>query len=196
MKEMKCKRCGTDEDRVHGFCSTYCEDMDELEQEIKDLKKQLSDSQKGSQDQSDSSAATARPLPACSALPPSAPEPPTLTPQPRNEVSNRGQKQGGLGLRVPVRRLLQVVARSVPKDWNAETPAVRKLPAFITKGDKSAPPAVAPAARSGAGMSALPPRGGRACAAPFGAPRAAFMPALSFLLGFVFIFRHWLDWSI
>jgi hypothetical protein len=46
-----------------------------------------------------------RPLPTCSALPPSAPEPPTLTPQPVKEVSNRGQKQGGLGLRVPVRLL-------------------------------------------------------------------------------------------
>lgn len=44
MKKMKCKRCGTDEDRIHGFCSTYCEDMDELEQEIKNLKKQLADS--------------------------------------------------------------------------------------------------------------------------------------------------------
>ena len=188
MNEMKCKRCGTDEDRVHGFCSTYCEDMDELEQEIKDLKKQLSRSQ----------AAEARPLPACSALPPSAPEPPTLTPQPVKEVFTRGQKQGGSGLRVPVRPLfLQVVARSVPKDWNAETPAVRKFPAFITKGDKTAPPAVSPAARAGAGIAALrPSRGARASTPPpTGARRVGFKPALFFFLMMVFILRLCLDGS-
>ena len=58
-----------------------------------------------------------------------------------------GRETGGLGLRA-WRRLLQVVARSVPKDWNAEIPEVRRLPADITKGNKSAPPAVAPAARA------------------------------------------------
>jgi hypothetical protein len=117
-------------------------------------------------------AATARPLPACSALPPSAPKPPTLTPQPVMEVSNWGQKQGGSGLRVPVRRLLQVVA-------------------------KTAPPAAAPAARAGAGMSALRPSRGAPASThpPAGGRRAAFMPALCFLLGLVFI-RHWLDWSV
>ena len=114
-------------------------------------------------------AASARPLPACSALPPSAPKPPTLTPQPVKEVSKWGQKQGGLGLRVPVR--------------------------LLAAGRKNTAIAASQAARTGAGMSALPPLGGRACAAPFGAPRAAFMPALCFLLGLVFIHRFWLDWS-
>jgi hypothetical protein len=143
-------------------------------------------------------AAEARPLPACSALPPSAPEPPTLTPQPGKEVFTRGQKQGGSGLRVPVRRLLQVVARSVPKDWNAETPAVRKLPAFITKGDKTAPPAAAPAARAVAGVAALrPSRGARASTPPpTGARKLGFKPVLFLLLGLVLILRFLLDGSL
>lgn len=110
-----------------------------------------------------------RPSPACSALPPSAPEPPTLTPQPVKEVSNRGQIQGGLGLRVPVRRLLQVVA-------------------------KNAPPAVSPAARARAGHSALrPSRGARAFAAPSGARKGALMPALFRHPGFVFTRRLYVE---
>jgi hypothetical protein len=118
-------------------------------------------------------AAEARPLPACSALPPSAPEPPTLTPQPGKEVFTRGQKQGGSGLRVPVRRLLQVVA-------------------------KTAPPAAAPAARAVAGVAALrPSRGARASTPPpTGARKLGFKPVLFLLLGLVLILRFLLDGSL
>ncbi len=30
---MICKRCGANENRIHGYCSVYCEDMHEVEQE-------------------------------------------------------------------------------------------------------------------------------------------------------------------
>ncbi len=31
---MKCKRCGTDEDRVHGYCSGCCMDLHNLERDM------------------------------------------------------------------------------------------------------------------------------------------------------------------
>ena len=37
MKEMKCKRCGANENRIHGFCSMECETAWEYEDEIRDL---------------------------------------------------------------------------------------------------------------------------------------------------------------
>ena len=38
MSEQKCARCGADEFRLDGYCSVYCEDMHEAEQEIAALK--------------------------------------------------------------------------------------------------------------------------------------------------------------
>lgn len=38
MSNMKCKRCGTDEDRIKGFCSMECKDAWYYEDEIKELK--------------------------------------------------------------------------------------------------------------------------------------------------------------
>lgn len=37
MSEMKCKRCGANENRIHGFCSMECETAWEYEDEIRDL---------------------------------------------------------------------------------------------------------------------------------------------------------------
>lgn len=37
MSEMKCKRCGTDESRIDGFCSIECRDAFDYEEEIADL---------------------------------------------------------------------------------------------------------------------------------------------------------------
>ena len=37
MSEMKCKRCGADENRIHGFCSMECETAWEYEDDIRDL---------------------------------------------------------------------------------------------------------------------------------------------------------------
>ncbi len=37
---MQCKRCGTEEDRIHGYCSVRCEELHELEQENERLRKQ------------------------------------------------------------------------------------------------------------------------------------------------------------
>ncbi len=36
-----CKRCGAGEFRVHGFCSVYCKDMYEVEQEVERLRAAL-----------------------------------------------------------------------------------------------------------------------------------------------------------
>jgi NMD protein affecting ribosome stability and mRNA decay len=36
-KEMKCKRCGANEDRIHGFCSIECRDQFYLEEDIAEL---------------------------------------------------------------------------------------------------------------------------------------------------------------
>jgi hypothetical protein len=35
--EMKCRRCGANENRIHGFCSMECETAWEYEDEIRDL---------------------------------------------------------------------------------------------------------------------------------------------------------------
>ena len=37
MSEMKCKRCGANENRIHGFCSMECETEWEYEDDIRDL---------------------------------------------------------------------------------------------------------------------------------------------------------------
>ena len=37
MSEMKCKRCGTDENRIDGFCSIECRDAFDYEEEIAEL---------------------------------------------------------------------------------------------------------------------------------------------------------------
>ena len=37
MSEMKCKRCGANENRIHGFCSMECETAWEYEDDIRDL---------------------------------------------------------------------------------------------------------------------------------------------------------------
>ena len=37
MSEMKCKRCGTDESRIDGFCSIECRDAFSYEEEIAEL---------------------------------------------------------------------------------------------------------------------------------------------------------------
>ena len=37
MSEMKCKRCGTDESRIDGFCSIECRDAFDYEEEIAEL---------------------------------------------------------------------------------------------------------------------------------------------------------------
>ena len=37
MNEMKCKRCGANENRIHGFCSMECETAWEYEDDIRDL---------------------------------------------------------------------------------------------------------------------------------------------------------------
>ena len=39
---MTCKQCGTDEDRLKGFCSIECRDKFDYEEEIRELKKALS----------------------------------------------------------------------------------------------------------------------------------------------------------
>ena len=36
-REMKCKRCGEDEDRIKGFCSIMCQEFWYYEDEINDL---------------------------------------------------------------------------------------------------------------------------------------------------------------
>lgn len=36
-KEMKCKRCGANEDRINGFCSIECRDQFYLEEDITEL---------------------------------------------------------------------------------------------------------------------------------------------------------------
>ena len=46
MNKMKCRRCGTDEDRNHGFCSEYCRDMHEHEEEIVELEAKLAEAEK------------------------------------------------------------------------------------------------------------------------------------------------------
>ena len=114
-------------------------------------------------------AADSRPSSACAALPPSAPEPPTLTPQPVADALHGGRNRGDRALRDCPRRLPQLVA-------------------------KTAPAAVAPAARSRAGHSALrPSRGARAFAAPFGARRGALLSALFRHPGFVFTLRLYVE---
>ena len=40
-KDRRCARCGVDEFRIDGFCSTECRDKAEYEEEIKDLQTQL-----------------------------------------------------------------------------------------------------------------------------------------------------------
>ena len=40
MSEMKCKRCGADENRIHGFCSVECENYYSLESRIAELEKE------------------------------------------------------------------------------------------------------------------------------------------------------------
>ena len=37
MSEMKCKRCGAKENRIHGFCSMECRTAWEYEDDIRDL---------------------------------------------------------------------------------------------------------------------------------------------------------------
>ncbi len=37
MSEMKCRRCGANESRIHGFCSIACEDKFYFEEEIAEL---------------------------------------------------------------------------------------------------------------------------------------------------------------
>ena len=37
MSEMKCKRCGANENRIHGFCSMECRTAWEYEDDIRDL---------------------------------------------------------------------------------------------------------------------------------------------------------------
>jgi len=37
MNEMKCKRCGANENRIHGFCSMECRTAWEYEDDIRDL---------------------------------------------------------------------------------------------------------------------------------------------------------------
>lgn len=37
MSEMKCKRCGANENRIHGFCSMECQTAWEYEDDIHDL---------------------------------------------------------------------------------------------------------------------------------------------------------------
>jgi len=37
---MKCQRCGTNEDRINGYCSVYCDDIAELEAEVKRLREE------------------------------------------------------------------------------------------------------------------------------------------------------------
>lgn len=37
MREMKCRRCGANENRIHGFCSMECETAWEYEDDIRDL---------------------------------------------------------------------------------------------------------------------------------------------------------------
>ena len=37
MSEMKCKRCGADENRIDGFCSIECRDAFDYEEEIAEL---------------------------------------------------------------------------------------------------------------------------------------------------------------
>ena len=43
MSEMKCKRCGEGEDRIHGYCSVYCQDMHYREQAIATVKAKLTE---------------------------------------------------------------------------------------------------------------------------------------------------------
>ena len=37
MREMKCRRCGANENRIHGFCSMECRTAWEYEDDIRDL---------------------------------------------------------------------------------------------------------------------------------------------------------------
>ena len=38
---MTCKQCGTDEDRINGFCSIECRDKFDYEEEIRELRAEL-----------------------------------------------------------------------------------------------------------------------------------------------------------
>jgi hypothetical protein len=40
-EEKRCARCGHEEFRIHGYCSIYCQDMDELERECVSLEAEL-----------------------------------------------------------------------------------------------------------------------------------------------------------
>lgn len=46
MREMKCKRCGANENRIHGFCSMECETAWEYEDEIRDLTTRIDELEK------------------------------------------------------------------------------------------------------------------------------------------------------
>ncbi|MEL7626963.1 MAG: hypothetical protein AAGU15_08910 [Anaerolineaceae bacterium] len=47
MSEMKCRRCGANESRIHGFCSIACEDKFYLEEEIAELTARIAVLEKG-----------------------------------------------------------------------------------------------------------------------------------------------------
>jgi hypothetical protein len=118
------------------------------------------------------------------ALPPSAPRPPTLTPQPRAEVSNWGQKQGGLGLCSPACLLRCATQKNCDRSSQASERSgdVRTAAIFsIRRFGQSGAGAVISALRSS--------RGVRACAAPSGASRGAFLPTCFLFLCQVFILR-------
>ena len=42
-KDRRCARCGVDEFRIDGFCSTECRNKAEYEEEIEDLQTQLAE---------------------------------------------------------------------------------------------------------------------------------------------------------
>jgi len=46
MSEMKCKRCGANENRIHGFCSMECETAWEYEDDIRDLTARIAELEK------------------------------------------------------------------------------------------------------------------------------------------------------
>jgi hypothetical protein len=41
MRKMCCKRCGAEEDRIHGFCSVECENYYDLEYRIDELEAEV-----------------------------------------------------------------------------------------------------------------------------------------------------------
>ena len=41
--EMRCKRCGANESRIHGFCSVECEHYFDYEEEITDLNARIAE---------------------------------------------------------------------------------------------------------------------------------------------------------